>query len=114
MKLIHHTVNALCETFEKEFLRKVNSEFGQQLTSASYFVELQISKMPNQFKFAFNIIVVAFVAEVLVRRGGLFYKLNNYDRLVIAESWKHSSVSFKRDFIRFFETFVIYDVSSKL
>lgn len=97
------TIEAICETFVFNFQAQTVSR------DAKKFVFMQIGQMPVLFRFAFSLILLAFFLEVLFCYGKTFDNLSLTKRNQIINDWKTSKIGLCRDFVRFFETFVLFE-----
>ncbi len=72
------------------------------------FVLSQYDRMPDYLRLPFKLIAWIFDAAPILVHGRPFHKLSLATRQQIFLNWKNSSLGFKRDFIRFFDTLVIF------
>jgi hypothetical protein len=72
------------------------------------FVLDQSGRMPDYLYYPFKCLVLVFGAWPLLLKGRLFHGLSLEQRVRQVRAWRDSRLSFRRDFIRFYETFVIF------
>jgi hypothetical protein len=88
------------------------AEIKTNANRSSAFVSRQWDSMPIIFKVSFVVLISAFYIFTFIKKFSVFHQLDAHDRLEVLNQWKYSNFSLFRDFVRFFETFVIYDVAS--
>ncbi len=99
-----NTIEAFCETFIFIYDAQANCRYTRD------FVLTQIARMPDLFRFVFNLITLFFILSVFFSYGKTFDKLAKIQRIQIITKWKNSKLVLCRDFIRFFETFVLFEI----
>jgi hypothetical protein len=72
------------------------------------FVVDQGGRMPDFLRYPFKCLVLIFGAWPLLLKGRLFHRLSLEQRAQQVRAWRNSRISFRRDFIKFYETFVIF------
>lgn len=77
------------------------------------FILIQIDNMPDLFRFAFKLITFFFLISVFIKYGKKFDELSQIDKVKVVNKWRNSKITFCRDFIRFFEAFVIFHLTSQ-
>lgn len=72
------------------------------------FVLDQGGRMPDYLCYPFKCLVLVFGTWPLLLKGRLFHGLSLEQRVRQVRAWRNSRLSVRRDFIKFYETFVIF------
>jgi hypothetical protein len=72
------------------------------------FVLDQGERMPDYLRYPFKCLVLIFGAWPLLLKGRLFHSLSSEQRARQVWAWRNSRLNLCRDFIKFYETFVIF------
>jgi hypothetical protein len=64
--------------------------------------------MPDYLRYPFKCLVLIFGAWPLLLKGRLFHSLSPDQRARQVCAWRNSRLNLCRDFIKFYETFVIF------
>ncbi|MFO7718808.1 MAG: hypothetical protein R6W85_00020 [Gillisia sp.] len=78
------------------------------IEKTSLFVLSRHSNMPDYLRLPFRALTLIFDSAPILTHGRPFHRLSGTLRKQIVKKWKSSSISFKNDFIRFFETLGIF------
>jgi hypothetical protein len=108
MKLLTYTIKAL--TFAIQFNY---AYLTPHFHDSHFFLPEQIKKLPDYTKIPFNLFLFFFSILPIFKTGLVFHKLTVEKQLIIIEEWRTSKLRFKNDFIFFFESLVIFDLTSK-
>jgi hypothetical protein len=68
----------------------------------------QCERMPDYLRYPFKCLTLVFGAWPLLLKGRSFHRLSREERARQVRAWRESRLGFRRDFIKFFETFVIF------
>jgi hypothetical protein len=109
MSLIKKTVTAICWTIcrGREGLDVLENH---QPHHANAFIEYQLTKLPDYLVLPFNGLILFFSLCALFKHATLFHRLTYSKRHQILMRWRHSRLGFCRDFVRFFDALIIYDL----
>ena len=110
MKFFSITVEALCATLVREH-RSLAALGDGRLGRVRRFVEWQMSQMPDYLQLPMKYLTVAFSLWTLMTTGRAFHRLDYLGRTRVLAHWRSSRIGARRDFIRFYETFAIYDLA---
>lgn len=78
------------------------------------FIFRQVNRMPDFILFSFKILFILFILFSLFTKKNMFSKLSLSDRLYIINKWRFSSFKPMRDFIRVFDSLVIFSLMDVL
>lgn len=98
------TVSALCYTLLEEGRSGGGQRRARELNETVRFVLEQSGRMPDFLRVPFRILTVAFNIQAFMKTGVLFHRQEPELRAVHAAAWKHSRISVRRDFIRYYES----------
>lgn len=105
---IDATVSALTEALVEECCSARVTD-SQELTSdVVQFVSDQQSRMPHYLQIPMKVLTILFWASASIRFGRPFHKLPHEKRWRQIEAWGRSRLAFKRDFVKFFETIIVF------
>jgi hypothetical protein len=76
--------------------------------AAARFVLEQCRRMPDYLRFPFMCLTLVFGAWSMLLTGHPFHCLPHEQRVQQIRAWRVSSLGFRRDFIKFFDAFVIF------
>jgi hypothetical protein len=108
MNLAEKTISSICQSIQYSYMPNKFDYSGSEL-----FIKNEISRLPDFVKFLFIFLVYLFSISSITRYGTFFYRLNIQKKIKIINSWKSSPFSFRRDFIRFFEVLILFNLTSQ-
>jgi hypothetical protein len=99
---------ALVESILRE-RSQLSEEAAQSYRGAvTPFVLAQCRRMPDYIRFPFKCLTLVFGAWPMLLTGRPFHHLSHEQRAQQVRAWRASSLGFRRDFIKFFDAFVIF------
>lgn len=75
------------------------------------FLHNQINSLPFFFRIPIKILII-YLSCSTITKGGLFHNLNQEQKFRILNQWRLSRLGFKSEFIRFFDSLVIFCFAS--
>jgi hypothetical protein len=105
---LDRVIVAIIESIIHDRWRGVGGDGPPVRDAVIRFVLDQGGRMPDYLCYPFKCLVLVFGAWPLLLKGRLFHKLSPEDRAQQVRSWRNSKLNFRRDFIKFYETFVIF------
>ncbi len=105
---IDATILALTEALVQE--RCSHRETNPQVLTLEVvqFVTDQQTRMPDYLRPPLRGLTILFRASASIRFGRPFHKLSHEKRWRQITAWKHSPLAFQRDFVKFFETIIVF------
>lgn len=71
------------------------------------------ARMPDYLRLPLTCLTLAFDASALLRSGRPFHRLSHERRWRQIEAWRTSTLAFRRDLVRFYETLAIFGCYSE-
>jgi hypothetical protein len=103
------TVSALCDSIVVSRCAPAHSELREHHAELTRFVLAQQDRMPDYLRWPFRILTILFDLFGLVYAGRLFRSQDQATRWRQIEAWRTAPFfSPARDFIRFYESLVLY------
>ncbi|MGH8509366.1 MAG: hypothetical protein ACREVH_11715 [Gammaproteobacteria bacterium] len=104
-----NTVSALCYSMLIEEREPAAGEDCNLSPNAVVnFVLDQHERMPDYLRFPFLLFTIFFDLAGVVHGGTLFHRMEQSDRRRQIEAWRNSRFGLPRDFIRFYESLVVF------
>jgi hypothetical protein len=72
------------------------------------FVQDQRARMPDYIRLPLAVLTLAFDAWAIPFTGKTFHRLPHERRWRQIQAWRHSSLSVRRDLIRFYESLIVF------
>lgn len=110
MNFINRTVTALCVTLVRQH-GNLEALTDGRLGGAVRFIDWQLTQMPDYLHLPFKILTCLFGVWICFFYFRPFHKLDYVTRSRILAVWRNSRIGVRRDFIRFYETLVAYDLA---
>jgi len=102
------TVSALCYSIIRERCGPPGPEAEFPNNRVVRFVLEQHGRMPDFLRFGLRELTVLFDLCGLLRRGRPFHRWDHEQRLKQIAAWRSSSLGFRRDLIKFYESLVVF------
>ena len=112
-KINNSIISSLSLTLMKEYAY-FNAADKALFVSAESFVKWQIQSMPDYLRMAFRILTTLFYLWVICTNFRSFSSMQYLNRKRIIENWRNSRIGVCRDFIRFYQTMVLFDYAAKI
>ncbi len=105
---IDATILALTEALVQERCsRRVTNPQGLTLKVVRFVTDQQ-TRMPDYLRLPLRGLTILFRASASIRFGRPFHKLSHEKRWRQIRAWKRSPLGFQRDFVKFFETIIVF------
>lgn len=101
-------VAALTEAIIHDRFLLQESEAQSSYDGVAVFVSGQGRRMPDYLRFPFKCLTLVFGLWPILSTGRPFHRLTHERRINQVRAWRQSSWGVKRDFIKFYDTFVTY------
>jgi hypothetical protein len=102
---VNQIVTALTETILYD---RCDASARSSQNVAACFVLTQCQRMPDYLRVPFMCLTWGFDVSTIVFKGRPFHLLSQEQRLRQVHDWRTSPWGFQRDFMKFYETFVIF------
>ena len=109
--LLDKIVIAICTTIVRDH-QGLGALIDGRANKTQLFLQWQIRQMPDYLHAPFFALAICFNLQVLLIYFKPFHLLSHKTRSSILIVWRNSRWGFRRDFVRFFDTLVIYDLAS--
>jgi len=107
------TIILICRTVAEEKIKSGLFINSINLVSTEKFIFHQISSMPVFFRAPFFTLLLYFNFSSLFQFANKFENLEYEKRLKLVDKWRLSPLNFKRDFIKFFDSLIVFDLACK-
>src|SRR4051794_107600 len=107
--MIDATVSSLCQVILHE-----RGLAGAHLPPVVGFVTRQLGRMPDFTRLPFRMLIVLFGLQTLLLYGTPFAGASGGLRAQQVSHWRASRLGFRRDFIRFFDSLVVFSAASEV
>ncbi len=105
---IDATILALTEALVQERCSHRATDPQELTLKAVRFVTDQQTRMPDYLRPPLRGLTILFRASASIRFGRPFHKLSHEKRWRQIRAWKRSPLGFQRDFVKFFETIIVF------
>jgi len=102
------TISALADSFVDELFSSDSVNHPKARKYVTRFLIEQHMRMPDYLRFPLKLLTLVFDTWPLPHYMQSFHQLSHQQRWMQIESWKHSKFKFRRDFIRFFESLIVF------
>lgn len=114
MSFLEANISALCYSLYAERCQLL---LKSQRTSAApnrafRFVINELQASPEYVRLSLSALVLVFALSALPCHGGTFAQATLYQRQLQINRWRSSQIGVFRDFIRFFESLVLFDLAN--
>lgn len=110
---LHDVVSALAYSLAADHAHAGSPHLGAPYNDLAQFVLRQQARMSDPLQPALAALTHAFDYEGLLRAGRRFRHQSPESRRRQLEAWRGSSLGFKRDFVRFYESLVVLALHSR-
>lgn len=110
MNFFHKTITSITLTLVREYAGQTALINGKS-NKTQRFIFWQIKQMPDYLRYPFFILTFCFSLQIFLLHFKPFHSLPFLTRTRVLNIWRNSRLGVRRDFIRFYETLVIFDTS---
>jgi len=98
----------MCDSIVRARCGSGAAEFPQRHAELVRFVEAQQARMPDFLRWALRVATLLFDVTGIAYTGSRFQAQSHAERWRQIEAWRNGPLSPTRDFIRFYESLVLY------
>jgi hypothetical protein len=106
--MFERTVSALVASLISELARSGTPDDRSTEAAVTRFLLATYAAMPDYLRPPLRILTLLFGVSGIATAGRWFHRLPQEARLRQIEAWRSSSVGFRRDLIKFFETLTVF------
>lgn len=106
-------VEALAEVIIRERGLLSEAEAQPFKDASARFVGGQCTRLPDYLRLPFRFLILVFGLWPLMYSGRPFHLLSQEKRVRQVRAWRSSRLGFRRDFMKFFDSFVVFAWYSK-
>ncbi len=110
MNFYHKTIISISLTLVSEYAGQTALINGKS-NKTQRFILWQIKHMPDYLRHPFFMLTVCFSLQTFLVHFKPFHSLPLLTRTRVLNIWRNSGLGVRRDFVRFYETLVIFDTS---
>ena len=110
MNFFHKTITSISLTLVSEYAGQTALTNGKS-NKTQRFILWQIKHMPDYLRYPFFMLTVCFSLQTFLVHFKPFHLLPFLTRIRVLNIWRNSGLGVRRDFVRFYETLVIFDIS---
>lgn len=110
---LHDTASALVYSLAGRHAAPAQPEFQPPYNDLTQFVLRQHGRMTDHLRAPMAVATLGFDVLGLLSSGKLFHRLPPNERLRLLNGWKNSTVGFKRDLVRFYESLTLLGLFSR-